>query len=427
PTGGSYSIVDAWGYMYEPATNGADGGFISNPSNALYILNNYGIAGTDLRTESNNAVVYSSTFTSAPSNFILSMHSTPSTAYLSIGTNPPFYNNSQNFNATSDVYNSNSAYIDLYSFDSNTSIGPINYIRIRAAPPNGMMPNASFSQVYGVSTFSENGLPNSGELWNVTYNGITQNAIVPNSIVFSEIPGNYLFTVANQIVSGVTYAPTPSSGYLVTGNSTTINFKSTTTLTSNFIETGLPSPFTWNVIYDNILNSSTTNTIEFFTAPGNYLFTVANQVVSGNTYVPSPSSGYLVAGNTTTITFTTVVCTISLSASTINFGNLLPDSSISTTNEITDTDTGSATANILVYGGNWIFSNSLIQFGVSNTTWSASSNVPFASANRLTNAPTLTGLSVSGGASNSIYFGLGIPSGAPSGTYSQTITIENSC
>ncbi len=195
---------------------------------------------------------------------------------------------------------------------------------------------------------------------------------------------------------------------------------------SKFVETGLPSATTWNVIYNGLLNSSSTNTISFSTLPGNYPFTVANQVVSGTTYVPSPSSGYLVAGNTTTITFSPVTntCTISLSPSTINFGKLNAGSNIATTNAITDSNLGNTNAYMLVYGGNWIGS---AQFGVSNTTWASSSGVQFATANKLSATPSNTLLVVPASGSNTIYFGLEVPNGAPAGSYSQTITIENSC
>ncbi|MEM3791327.1 MAG: hypothetical protein QXL16_01185, partial [Candidatus Micrarchaeaceae archaeon] len=193
---------------------------------------------------------------------------------------------------------------------------------------------------------------------------------------------------------------------------------------SKFVETGLPSATTWNVIYDGILNSSTTNTITFSTPPGNYLFTVANQVVSGTTYIPSPSSGYLVAGNTTTIKFTPLTCTISLSSNTIEFGSMNPSSIAPTTKSIIDDNTGNTKAYMFVYGYNW---TGPLSFGVSNTTWSAVANTLFSSAKRLTNTPTNTSILVPAGSSNTIYFGLGIPGGTPPGSYSQNIVIENSC
>ncbi|MEM3470420.1 MAG: hypothetical protein QXZ36_06725, partial [Thermoproteota archaeon] len=119
-----------------------------------------------------------------------------------------------------------------------------------------------------------------------------------------------------------------------------------------------------------------------------------------------------------------VTCTISLSTTSISFGNINPGFNIPTANAVTDTNTGNANAYMLVYGGNWIGPT---QFGVSNTTWSATANTPFSSAARLASTVANTLISVPASGSNSIYFGVGIPGGAPSGSYSQTITIENSC
>ena len=116
-------------------------------------------------------------------------------------------------------------------------------------------------------------------------------------------------------------------------------------------------------------------------------------------------------------------CTISLNSSAINFGTINAGSSIPTTNAITDTNTGNASAYMLVYGGNWVGTQS---FGVSNTTWAAANGVAFP-ANRLLATAYNTTILVPASSSNDIYFGLGIPGGAPSGAYSQDITIENSC
>ena len=116
-------------------------------------------------------------------------------------------------------------------------------------------------------------------------------------------------------------------------------------------------------------------------------------------------------------------CTISLNTASINFGSLASGSNIPTVNAITDDNIGNTNAYMLVYGGNWIGPASL---GVSNTTWAASNDVAFP-ANRLSALAYNTTIRVSAGSSNDIYFGLGIPGGAPGGAYSQDITIENSC
>jgi hypothetical protein len=127
---------------------------------------------------------------------------------------------------------------------------------------------------------------------------------------------------------------------------------------------------------------------------------------------------------TFSLTQTIKTCTISLSTNLINFGNLNPGVSVATVNAINDTNTGNANAYMFVYGGNWI---GPAQFGVSNTTWSKSSNTAFVTANKLLSTPVNTTLIVPASGSNTVYFGLGVPGGAPSGAYSQNIIIENSC
>lgn len=79
------------------------------------------------------------------------------------------------------------------------------------------------------ATFNENGLP-TGANWSVTYTGLEQSAIAPNSIVFNtsiiarptKIGPN--FVVENATFNGINYVPKPESGNLSYGNSITINF-----------------------------------------------------------------------------------------------------------------------------------------------------------------------------------------------------------
>jgi hypothetical protein len=118
-------------------------------------------------------------------------------------------------------------------------------------------------------------------------------------------------------------------------------------------------------------------------------------------------------------------CTISLSPSGFAFGSLNPGTSIATTNSVTDTNSGNTNAYMYVYGSSWSGPGS---FDVSNTSWSGSSGIAYGSANHLSSVPSNTLLLVpSGSGSNKIYWGLRVAPGAPTGTYSQTITIENSC
>ncbi|MGC8648594.1 MAG: hypothetical protein ACP5SJ_03860, partial [Candidatus Micrarchaeia archaeon] len=137
-----------------------------------------------------------------------------------------------------------------------------------------------------------------------------------------------------------------------------------------------------------------------------------------------PPNGVMPSVTYTNAIVAAKTCTISLSPSAISFGMLNAGTSIATTNAITDSNTGNANAYIFVYGGNWI---GPVQFGVSNTTWSKLSGTIYANANKLLSTAVNTTIEVPASGSNSIYFGVGVPGGAPYGSYSQTITIENSC
>ncbi len=79
------------------------------------------------------------------------------------------------------------------------------------------------------------------------------------------------------------------------------------TITSSFTESGLPSGTAWNMTYRDFLGTGTgtptTNTITFKTNAGNFVYSIPNQTVGTTVYQPRPSSGYVIAGNTVTITF----------------------------------------------------------------------------------------------------------------------------
>ena len=123
-------------------------------------------------------------------------------------------------------------------------------------------------------------------------------------------------------------------------------------------------------------------------------------------------------------------CSISLSPTSINFGSIAASANVPTNSLITDTDSGgNVQASVLVKGTDWSGTGS---FGVSNTLYSSSSQGAY-TGNALTNTLTITGITIAAPTQGSpstnspIYFGLGVPAGAPAGAYSQTITIENSC
>jgi len=121
----------------------------------------------------------------------------------------------------------------------------------------------------------------------------------------------------------------------------------------------------------------------------------------------------------------------SVSGNVINFGSMYSNTSYNTNVIVTDNDVGgNIGANILVEGSTWLNASTSDTFGVSNTFWSPTSlanlgtnALTSAFANTLITiaAPTLT----TPYASNSIYFGVNVPSGTPEGNYIQTISFEN--
>jgi PGF-pre-PGF domain-containing protein len=267
--------------------------------------------------------------------------------------------------------------------------------------------------------------------------------------------GNWIFnswTASNTINLTIANTLSQSTSLTVMGNGIVT---ATWNGISKFYETGLPSSTTWNVIYNSRVNSSSTTMISFSVLPGTYSFTVANQVVSGSTYIPTPSSGTLYSGNTITVTFasttttttststttstttsststttsTTVTttissCNIALSPNSISFGNIAAYHNTPTNVVVSDSNSGSSSATMYVAGTNWIFGSN--SFGVSNTTWSATALAIYG-GNALTSSLASTGITVPAGGSANVFFGVAIPAGTPPGDYDQTITIENSC
>lgn len=118
-------------------------------------------------------------------------------------------------------------------------------------------------------------------------------------------------------------------------------------------------------------------------------------------------------------------CAISLSSSTLDFGTLAPQGNTITNAIITDTNSGTATANLLVSGTDWTSGSNTI--GVSNTLWDGTVQTSY-TGTALTSTATDTGLTVApNSGTQAIYFGVGIPSNALAGSYTETITLENSC
>jgi hypothetical protein len=90
----------------------------------------------------------------------------------------------------------------------------IYWLRVRALPPDGIMPSA----VIGYSvTFVETGLP-SGTTWSITLSNVGTYNSADNTITFMVLSGNYSYAIGTL----KNYAFDPSSGYLSVDSSTSI-------------------------------------------------------------------------------------------------------------------------------------------------------------------------------------------------------------
>ncbi len=150
--------------------------------------------------------------------------------------------------------------------------------------------NSSFANV---TTFSETGLP-SNIKWNVTYDGTLKGTKSPANIIFVTLPGNYSYsaTALSNSSSNCTsvYTPSAASGYDVSGTPKSIIFSTSTSCSTTFSESGLPSGSLWNVTYSSVYNASTAVNVTATTTVGIHSFALYRQDVNGCVYIPLNSS-----------------------------------------------------------------------------------------------------------------------------------------
>ena len=141
------------------------------------------------------------------------------------------------------------------------------------------------------STFTETNLP-IGQVWYVNITGVTTSgpitvtATTGHNVTFTFPNGTYSYT----IVSGTKeYKPSPASGSVTIAGAnvaTAVSF-SMVSYTVAFKETGLTAGYTWDVIFNNLNQTSTTAYDNFtFQVNGTYAYTV-----SAKNFVANPASG----------------------------------------------------------------------------------------------------------------------------------------
>jgi hypothetical protein len=264
-------------------------------------------------------------------------------------------------------------------------------------------------------SFTWNGYPN-------TYNAT--NTLITVDDINGNIPGNIFISGSADLTYGsndiaignILWNPTLVNTY--TGNSVT------TIPTNTLIVVPAPS----------LTQTSTSNSIYL---GANIPAGAPSGLYTGNVYFELENGSTTSSQATLAVAVNVLsVCYISLNTLAINFGTIASGTNtIDTSNGIQDTDNGgNAPATIYVAGTNWFLTtNSAISFGVSNTVWSPSSTTPYTSGNALTSSETTTGIVIAAptsstpSTSNTVYFGVAVPGGAPVGAYTQNIVIENSC
>ena len=174
-----------------------------------------------------------------------------------------------------------------------------------ASPESGSLP-AGETQVITYSsscqtTFTESGLPSSTSWW-VEYDSSNLSSTGTSITFTTSYAANVAYTVGDAHAPGCPFTPSPSSGTLTTGNTQAISYSSSCTTT--FTESGLPSSTSWWVEYDSSNLSSTGTSITFTTSyAANVAYTVGDVHTTGCTFTPSPSSGTLTTGNSQAISY----------------------------------------------------------------------------------------------------------------------------
>jgi len=324
---------------------------------------------------------------------------------------------------------------------SNAVVDAGQYETFKATVYNGISPytyNILVVNSITPSVIAHNDLVSSSAT-TLTYTFQTTSADVSNSpeeanvVVTDSFPA----TVNSVYSSNFIINPAMTTPSISPTSPATYSPGSTVTFSTSF--TGGTPPYTYNwLVVNSITGVLLANALYTgVSTPSNSFAWTIPSADNGNTVVANvivtDSASTPVTVNSTksaviTISSSSVTCTVSLSPGAINFGSISSGSSIATSNAISDSNAGTANAYMYVYGGNWIYSsNTAISLYVANTVWASTPNTAYSSATRLSNIATNTAILVPAGGSNTIYFGVGLPGGAPPGAYTQNIIIANQC
>ena len=282
------------------------------------------------------------------------------------------------------------------------------YNAIGSPVTNALYSTSSTSNTFTYSQFASWG---SGKF--------TANVIITDSESPTASVSNSLTYGSNTFL----IAPTPFS------SPNTIGQGSNSILTENVPSTGT-SPYTYQWLEEppgtisySAISGATSNTYTFATSGStptgiyNFSIQVTDSATTKVTSISSPTS----------VNVTAATCTISLTPTSINFGQVLPDQNYATSKYISDMNGGGTNAYLYIYGSNWInATNTLNNFYVSNTVWNPSSLSSYG-GNELALTSTNTLILIQAGKTSNVFIGASVPSGQAAALYSQTLTITNAC
>lgn len=151
--------------------------------------------------------------------------------------------------------------------------------------------------------------------------------------------------------------------------------------------------------------------------------------------ITAPTAVYSLFIATNTVSASVTIpnsCIPQVSNSAIAFASAAPGGSDPDENAVLVNNLGTSTSNVWVQGTSWAYLSNT--FNVDNTLWNPSfSSASPPAGNTLSGSATDThivtpaNLINQGVGGNNIFFGVNVPSNTITGTYSQTITISDSC
>ncbi len=310
---------------------------------------------------------------------------------------------------------SNTYLIDVIDTATNTITQAYSSSAVKDPQYVGISPDGSYAYVLECTLINP-----LTKLCSTYYLGIVQTNVQTTNSINSEVTVNPALSVPILISSPVL----PAS----LGSGNTITFTAswtggTPTYTANYL---IVNTVTGNLVANMLFTgiSGTSNSFAWTIPSADLGNTVqTNVIVTDSAYSPETTNS--IKSGTLTIVSGSNTCSFTTSNSVINFGLINPGNVIATQNAILITNTGNTPSNVLLSGNSWAFGTNT--FGVTNTVWSWSINVPYITANALTSTEYDTEVTLGASNSKDIYFGIGIPAGEAPGTYSQTINIISSC